>query len=381
MSWMSNIVHMLGHDMTGHGWAAFRSLSFIAVLGCGDPALADSFADFYGISNRVNPDVSTMPESEILAPQVRLPVKVVVSKTAHVVKDRILLSDIANCVGMKSLCDEISSIDLGKSPLPGSSQKLRKEMVETILGEEITSAEIGVESLENINIVADWQPLNENDVASAIREALAADPEQFKPYRIDVQKVFVPSSFKLRPGAYHLDFDSLVENVAGFLNQRKLSGSEIMSLSVVVTSMDGSWPQQRLIVKVKTEVAMQVAVTTHDLKRGDILSESDVTLAFSNIRRLSSRAFDDGFGFLGLALKQALTKGTVLLASHVEVNKIIKRGDAIKVRLSADDLDLQSSGIALSDGGQGERINVAVGKAKKKFEAKILNKSLVEVIH
>ena len=360
-------------------------MSLVAVWGvkallCADVVLAASFADYYGVLAKEPSTTNDVDENESFAPQVKLPVKVIMAKTVHVAKDRILLGDVASCIGVKTLCEEVNSVDLGKSPLPGNSLRLKRGEILSILATEIGAADATVDAPDLVNVMADWQALSEGDVSQALGELLADKADQSLPFLLSVQKVYIPSGLKLRPGPYRVEFAEFIEESSKFMARKTGWGLDIMQLSAHVASIDEQWEDQRIDFKVKVNVAMQVVVAMRDLKKGDFLQNDDVSLDFRGLKRMPPKKFDSVAGLVGLVVRRAVAKGEILQANQLEVNKIVKRGDTVKVRLSTDDLDVQSSGVALDDGGQGERISVAVGKSKKKFAAKIMSKSMVEVI-
>ena len=362
-------------------WKSLVALSGAVGLLYLDTARAASLADFYGISTPEQLPIISADESESFAPQVKLPVKVVLSKAVHVRKDRIILGDVASCIGSTTLCEEVNSIDLGKSPIPGGSMRLKKEEIYSMVGAEIKSAEVHIESPEFVRVIADCQLLSDGDVTKVLVELMSSEVETPLPFQIAVQKAILPSGIKLRPGPYRVEFDRFVEESSKALSRRSGSVSDNMNFSVLISSIDGQWEALRADVKFKVEVSTQVAIAARDLKKGEVLVEGDVNLAWAERKKAPFHNYESKESLKGLVPRQFIRKGEILQGSQLEVNRIVKRGDPVKVRLRLEGLDMQSTGTALDNGGQGDHILVAVGRLKKKFEAKIIEKSLVEVIN
>ena len=117
-----------------------------------------------------------------------------------------------------------------------------------------------------------------------------------------------------------------------------------------------------------------VLILTQPLQRGERITPS----VFTSERRDVSGLREDYFTLIeqveNKQASRALAAGTLLSLKNVSEPLLIKRGDRVDIRSTSSGLAITMSGIAVSDGIKGQRINV-----KNQSSGRIINATVIDV--
>jgi len=135
---------------------------------------------------------------------------------------------------------------------------------------------------------------------------------------------------------------------------------------------------KNITVSTTLEALAEVAITTGDLRRGVILSESHIELAERDLNRLRAPCFDSN-ELLGKRLKRSLRKGEVFERSAVAFPPMIKRGELVTITAQKGALTVTAKGLAQQNGNAGDMIRVRNISSKKDLICKVAGPVAVTV--
>jgi flagella basal body P-ring formation protein FlgA len=165
------------------------------------------------------------------------------------------------------------------------------------------------------------------------------------------------------------------EDLEGFLPPgRDLSGRQ----TTVGVRCPGP-VQWRIFVSVRLSVMVPVVVATTPLQRGAVVPESALGLAERDTGGLQRNYFTDPDRVQGMRLRQNLAPGTVLQPRHLEIHRLVRRGQRLRLIARSDSVQVSMAGKALEDGARGQRIRVENLSSGKELEGVVTDEATVEI--
>ena len=131
-----------------------------------------------------------------------------------------------------------------------------------------------------------------------------------------------------------------------------------------------------IYVPVRIAIYAPVLVTNRRISRGELLSESDLTLTELDVSNLRGEPFTDLAAVIGTKAKKPLSESQVLESSNI---CLICKGDIVTINAGNDLVRVQVSGTAMSDGSRGELIRVQNNESKRIVDARVTSNSEVRV--
>lgn len=127
-----------------------------------------------------------------------------------------------------------------------------------------------------------------------------------------------------------------------------------ISVQVQCKSMPG-WT-----VNLPAQVAIfrEIPVASHDLARGDQITDSDITWETTNISDLRQAYLTDNQAIIGQEVKRNIGQGLPFLTSSLDAPTLIKRGDLVDLQSLAGTIRVSTSGTAMTDGRLGQKIRI-----------------------
>ena len=133
-----------------------------------------------------------------------------------------------------------------------------------------------------------------------------------------------------------------------------------------------------LTVTVDTRVFAPVLVTSRGVRRGESISEDAVQIRERDVT--SEDGYYSNFGQLeGMQFKRSVGLDRVITRTHVEFVPVVNRGDEVSLIVQTDNLQVTTLGVALQDGGVGERIRVKNQDSGKMLQGEILATGIVRI--
>lgn len=137
-----------------------------------------------------------------------------------------------------------------------------------------------------------------------------------------------------------------------------------------------------IYLKCKIDVLKDVIVAKTNIKKGDIIDNSNITLKKLGISNLPFNIINANISDLyGKVATNNIEEGKPLTLNIVKDRTVVFKGDEVTIRIKNGDLILTAIGQSLQDGHIGQSISVRVlsGASKKNVLVKVLDVGLVEL--
>ena len=132
-------------------------------------------------------------------------------------------------------------------------------------------------------------------------------------------------------------------------------------------------------VPVRIEVESFVAVAARNLRRGEVLTEDDLKLVPMAAGRAGLGYVDEVDRALGKALTRPLRSGQAVRLSHLELAKVVAKGDKVILEARRGSLAVVTSGTALAEGVMGQQIAVRNLKSERIVDAVVVGPGRAQV--
>ncbi|MDR6673089.1 flagellar basal body P-ring formation chaperone FlgA [Xanthomonas sp. 1678] len=127
------------------------------------------------------------------------------------------------------------------------------------------------------------------------------------------------------------------------------------------TTVEVSCPREagwRLFVPVKVRRLQDVLVLSRGLAAGETVGAADMVSEKRDVARIVGAAMTDPAVAIGRVVRRTLPAGTLLSASDLVAQRLVRRGDNVALVARSGALEVRMAGRALSDGGENERVTV-----------------------
>ncbi len=103
---------------------------------------------------------------------------------------------------------------------------------------------------------------------------------------------------------------------------------------------------------------VRVVVPAHDIARGEVIGESDLTFATVDGNALMANVPTRMNEIVGLQTRRVLTSGQPFRSDDVRRPIIVTKGQTVTMQFSAPGVELSAMGRAMSEGGVGDTVTV-----------------------
>ena len=103
---------------------------------------------------------------------------------------------------------------------------------------------------------------------------------------------------------------------------------------------------------------VRIVVPAHDIARGDVISESDLTFGAANGDALMAGTVTTMHALDGMQARRVLRAGEALQASDVRRPVVVTKGQTVTMQFSAPGVELTAMGRAMSEGGVGDTVTI-----------------------
>ena len=128
-----------------------------------------------------------------------------------------------------------------------------------------------------------------------------------------------------------------------------------------------------IYVSVLISVFKDVVMLTRPMQRGDIITETMLSIERRDISSLREDFFTDISQVLNKQVVRSMSAGSVISVRNIVEPVLIKKGDKVAIRSEKSGLSISMTGIALMDGAKGQRIRV-----KNESYSRIINATIVD---
>lgn len=134
-------------------------------------------------------------------------------------------------------------------------------------------------------------------------------------------------------------------------------------------------------IPVKCEVRRfaSVLTTAENIVVRETIAPDSIRLSWLDTSRLSAGYLQDPAQAVGLVISRSLPAGSVLYSSYLEKPVLIKRGMPVIICASVGGIEATASGVAQTDGREGQIISIRNAATGRVVTARVLDKGRVEV--
>ncbi len=138
-------------------------------------------------------------------------------------------------------------------------------------------------------------------------------------------------------------------------------------------------PAWTVYVGVRISDPRPVIVLSRSAARGDVLDASMMELQERDVAQMPFGYLDTLRAGLGQQLRRSVPAGTALSPNDVEGERLVHRGDIVTVLGRAGGLEVRTSGKAMNDGAEGDRVRVQNDSSKRIVEGVVSARGVVEI--
>ncbi|PCJ50644.1 MAG: flagella basal body P-ring formation protein FlgA [Gammaproteobacteria bacterium] len=131
-----------------------------------------------------------------------------------------------------------------------------------------------------------------------------------------------------------------------------------------------------IYIALKISIFEKAIVSIRKMTRGDIIAQNDISLTEVDTSRVRGRSFVDYKELVGTKLKTSLKANQVISSTAI---CLICKGDAVAIRSNNSSVSVSVAGIALNDGGKGDKIRVQNNSSRRIVDATITKIGVVSV--
>lgn len=299
---------------------------------------------------------------------------------ASVSSSRIYLSDVAKCSGARSLCREISGIDVAASPAPGRTAFLQRAVVEGVLQKEWSGKEYVVIGAEAARLEASSVEMAVDDVRlklqAIINERVRSVKDQL---RIQILKI-QSQTFQVRPTQVSLDFADLAG--IAFDDPNWVSKNLIGNRPITLAAYNPNDPDDRtnLPLQVMIGVERNLPVLKKQVAAGQIIAESSIATSWIPMRRGYNDFALTTDLIVGRKAKQTINPGEPIPVRYLEAPMAVGRNQIVKMIVRKGDLEISARATTIDQGAIGQTVQVMNMANKMRMRAKVIDEKTVEAV-
>lgn len=137
--------------------------------------------------------------------------------------------------------------------------------------------------------------------------------------------------------------------------------------------------QWQVFVPVNLEISRPVVVLKDSVRRGQSLEAEDLELRERDTTSLHRGYLESIEEAKGMQLRRNLGPGTVLRPGHLDMQRLVERGQNVTLRADNGSVQVNMGGKALENGGRGERIAVENRSSGRELEGVVVDDATVEI--
>ena len=278
------------------------------------------------------------------------------------------LGEIADFSGKDAaLIKRLRAVEVGTSPLPGSSRSLSPgDIVVKLRAAHLETAQVTLTAPPSMEIRRAHVGLENAELVKAALEAA-------KPLLADLPDTTLtadgpPLNLNLPTGKMTL--------VAGACKGRPESGSLFVPIAIQV---DGK-PFQTVEIALKTHRVVRVVIANRQMEPGDIVQADDVSLAKMDVPPSFARPLTSVKPAIGKRIKKRVLMDSPLSALDLEVPPAVLANVEVTIQFNYGAIQVTARARTLQSGAVGETIRVQTTDTHKELDAVIVNSHTVRMI-
>jgi len=284
---------------------------------------------------------------------------------AVVTESVVRLGDIAliesAAVADDELIADLRRIQIANSPSAGES--LTIEGVAIL--DKLRDAGIKLDSIlytfpRQLRVTRAYREVSINELESALQSFLSTQDRN-----IEVRHLLAEKPVKVPADAFNVEVVALRPMQPGQFGIDYRSRASSGDLRFQMKALADEW--------------RVMPTATRALKRGEIVTASDVRLAKINGTATDSDSLDGIGDVVGHELTRDVGQGELFSSKTLKLPPVVKVGSQVTMLFSRGRLEASARGVALEDGGQGQEISVRNEGSKKVVRARVRSEDIVVV--
>lgn len=185
-----------------------------------------------------------------------------------------------------------------------------------------------------------------------------------------LDKASLPSDLKLPAGGWDARFEFHVP----------AKGVGMVPYIASVTADDGR-VLRKFSGSVRLDREARGVQVTRVIRRGETIQAGDVKGMNARLSELDRGALDAAEPVVGTVAKQEIRPGRWVTEQMIEAPKVIKRAQAVKIRLARGPISITTSGVTSEAGAVGQVIRVQNAQSQRELFARVISSDEVQVIY
>ncbi|MEW6379293.1 MAG: flagellar basal body P-ring formation chaperone FlgA [bacterium] len=303
-------------------------------------------------------------------------VTLLLKERSAVSKEKVLLGDIASVQGTDAaLTGKLGRIQVGKSPLPGSTVIITSQGILHQLKREYPDPlKISFSGPDRCLVERKYREITAEEVERLFRQRFF---EQFSDQEFELEKVRVSLSqpVKVPEGDDGGEGDGgAIEFEVPFTGP---PGRQEESYTVRIKHKGEVLRQIRVLAAIRYHAMILVAA--RDLGKGEIITAGDVTQKAVVLDYPDPDGIGDSTRIVGMTCRQPVRAGSELTLKMVEQPLLIRKGAIIKMTVESNNLRIVGFGRARADGRQGEIIPAENLTSQGNVYGKVIGENQIQV--
>lgn len=196
------------------------------------------------------------------------------------------------------------------------------------------------------------------DLQQQVRTYLETQYRKQNPVRLEVQVSNLDPRLQLAECSQALSFRH---------NDGNNSGGNVS----VHTRCEGEQPWA-IYIPAQINLYRALPVASRQLERGSLLTRADITTKVINLSLLRQGAITDVESLIGMEIKRPMEEGEAFRSANVEAPLMVRRGENVSIETQAGPIMVTTSGTALANGRQGDRIRVRNTQSDRVVTAEVV---------
>lgn len=138
-------------------------------------------------------------------------------------------------------------------------------------------------------------------------------------------------------------------------------------------------PRWKQNLAVQLHIYKEIAVLAKSANAGHKVNAADITFIRHDIGASSKDFYTKPSQVIGQQLKRSFRVGTLLTTDMLDAPLLIKRNDMVSIELIRPGIKIESKGVALENGQQGQRIRVRNIRSQRTITATVKEAGVVEI--
>jgi flagella basal body P-ring formation protein FlgA len=291
-----------------------------------------------------------------------------VAQMTRINGEHILLGKIAHIEGNDpQLVQQLRSIMIGRSPLPGKTRSIDASDVKRRLKQNrIDLKQLVLDIPPRLTVERNFTEIEVEQIKSLVADYISQN--MINNLRdANIKEIQVTENLKLPSGR--------ITYTVKPSNRSDRMGKIPFTVNFEV---NGKF-YKRVWAAATLEIFADVVVTQKPLGRHKPITEDDIEIRKMDLAQLPSDVITDPTAILGQRTRRAIGSKTVLRPNLVEFPPLLKRGDVVVIIAETAGLKITALGQVKKKGRLGERIPVINFDSKKVLYARVLDGNTVKV--